>query len=242
MDRWILHGGWQSHRTASAGSLGTCWLGISETARLMRSTSRTTISQGSFWGRTESRSLSAIFGHSPLAMAALEAIPTAFSSPRASRTRPKACSAALPRTRRQTIPCSADLVRGAAEAASPLALSPKQFIEVVQDGGAALQAPLVLLVGGCDALDDAGDTARFHARELRVLEVDVMDDFADRGERRVRQTRTGGQYLERAVVALMGELALIHVEAEFPRRRDVALGGNEFEFGICVDETTDQPG
>ena len=80
------------------------------------------------------------------------------------------------------------------------------------------------------------------AAELGVLEVDVVHDLADGGERRVVQARPGQQHLEGAAVALVGELALVHVEPQVARLGHVALGGDELEPGLRIDEPADQPG
>ena len=69
-----------------------------------------------------------------------------------------------------------------------------------------------------------------------------MDDLGDRLERRVVRPACAEQDLEGAVVALVRELGLEHVEAELARLRHVALGRHELEPGLRVDEAADQPG
>src|SRR5215218_1658705 len=122
------------------------------------------------------------------------------------------------------------------------ALPAEVFVEVVEHRGAARQPPFVLLVGRCDALDEMGDAGRLRTAELGVLQVDVMHDLADGRERPVVQARAGLQHLEGAAVAVVGVLALVHVEAQLAGFGDVALRGYELEPGLRIDEAPDEPG
>src|SRR6185312_3602223 len=49
------------------------------------------------------------------------------------------------------------------------------------------------------------------------------------------------QRLERAPIAVVGELALKHVEAKLPRRRAIRARIDELEASVAVDEPPDQP-
>ena len=95
----------------------------------------------------------------------------------------------------------------------------KGAVEIVENGAAALQALVVVGAGRGDAGDQAADAGRFLAAVLAVLQVDVVDDLADRGQRRIVETGLGQQHLEGAAVAVVRELALEHVEAQLARLR-----------------------
>ncbi len=115
------------------------------------------------------------------------------------------------------------------------------MIEIVEDGSALRDPLLVALVRHGDAGDQAGDARRFLAAELAVLEIDVVDDLGDGLQRRIGYAGAGEQDLEAAAVALMGDLAFEHVEAQLPRLRHIALARHEADDGIGIDEATDQP-
>src|SRR5262245_32235835 len=87
------------------------------------------------------------------------------------------------------------------------------FVEIVEHGGAARQPLLVLAMRRGDARHQGADAGRFLAAVLAVLQVDVVDDLADGGERGIVEAATLQQDLEGAAVALVGVLALEHVEA-----------------------------
>ena len=92
-----------------------------------------------------------------------------------------------------------------------------------------------------DAGDQPSNAHGFLAAELAVLQVDVVNDLGDRLQCRVVETGAGKQHLETAAVALMGDFAFEHVEAQFPRLRDIALARHEADDSIRVDETAYQP-
>ena len=50
--------------------------------------------------------------------------------------------------------------------------------------------------------------------ELRLLEVDVVDDLGDRAERGIGEAEAGDEDLERDEVSFVGEFAVEHVESE----------------------------
>ena len=80
------------------------------------------------------------------------------------------------------------------------------------------------------------------AAELVVLQVDVVDDFRDGAKRGIFQCAALEQHFERALVALVRELGLEHVEAQFARMRAIPLAGYEFESSLRIDKAADQPG
>src|SRR5258707_15677015 len=96
-------------------------------------------------------------------------------------------------------------------------LAGKRPVQIVEDGAAALEPLVVVVVRRGDAADQGADAGRLLAAVLAVLEVDVVDDLADRRQCRVGQPGVADQYLEGAAVALVRELALEHVEAQFVR-------------------------
>jgi hypothetical protein len=67
------------------------------------------------------------------------------------------------------------------------------------------------------------------AAMLVILEIDVVDDLADRRQRRIGQTGVGDQHLEGAAVALVREFSLEHVEAQLARERRVARAGTNLK-------------
>src|SRR6185437_1844181 len=101
-----------------------------------------------------------------------------------------------------------------ASISSPSPFSAKDLVEVVEDRGAALDALPIVAVRRGDPLDESRDPARFVPAVLAVLEVDVMNDLPDGGQRRVVQFGARQQHFERAAIALVRELAVEHVEAQ----------------------------
>src|SRR5262245_44137341 len=77
--------------------------------------------------------------------------------------------------------------------------------------------------------------------ELRLLEVDVVDDLRERLERRVLEVEGAQHHLERTEIPFMGKLGVEHVEAQFARSRYVAARGNELEGGRLVDKSANEP-
>src|SRR5215467_10911929 len=122
-----------------------------------------------------------------------------------------------------------------------LALLPERLIEAVEHFRAARDPLQVIRRGQRDAVDQGPHADRFVAAELVVLEVNVVNDLGDGAQRRILGRDAIEQHLEGALVALMCELGLEHVEAQLAFDRAIALAGNELEARIRVDETTDQP-
>src|SRR5207247_604036 len=70
----------------------------------------------------------------------------------------------------------------------------------------------------------------------------VAHDFADRGERKIRQPKALEQHLERAQLTFVRVLGGVHVEAKLARFGVIASRRHELETGPRVDPATDQPG
>src|SRR5262249_40546463 len=121
-------------------------------------------------------------------------------------------------------------------------LAAEIFVEIVEDLAAARDPLRVILGGDADALDQRPDARDFGAAELAVLQVDVVNDLADGAQRRVLELAALEEHLERALVALMGELGLEHVEAQFAGVGAVAFARHELELRLRIDEAADQPG
>src|ERR1041384_8204579 len=73
-----------------------------------------------------------------------------------------------------------------------------QAIEHRRCGGDAL---LVVARDRADAVDRAAHARRFLAAELVVVQIEVVDDLSDRGERGVAEAHALDQHLEGAAVA-----------------------------------------
>src|SRR3954447_3889062 len=116
------------------------------------------------------------------------------------------------------------------------------FVEVVEHLGATRDAIRVILGRHADPFDQRPDAGDLRPAEFVVLQVDVVDDFRDGAQRRVFWHAALQQHLERALVALMRELGLEHVETQFGRIRAISLSGYELEAGLWINETAYQPG
>src|SRR5439155_23027629 len=77
--------------------------------------------------------------------------------------------------------------------------------------------------------------------ESRVLQIDVVHDLGERTQRVVAKLETLDQYLEGAAVALVRELAFIHIEPHLPVGGVVILPRDESESGLRIDEPPDEP-
>src|SRR3954467_3559791 len=116
------------------------------------------------------------------------------------------------------------------------------FVEVVEHLGATRDATRVILGRHADPFDQRPDAGDLRPAEFVVLQVDVVDDLRDGAQRGILQCAALEQHLERALVALVGELGLEHVEAQFGRLRAISLPGYELEAGLWINETAYQPG
>src|SRR5436305_3033088 len=119
---------------------------------------------------------------------------------------------------------------------------PEGLIEVVEQSEAAVEAVQVLGVGERQAIDELQDAGRIGAAELRIFQIDVVDDLGDLGDPWIAQFETRDQGLERAAIPLVGELAPDGVEPHLARRRLGALRIGEAEARRGIDEATDEPG
>src|SRR3954471_22607896 len=116
------------------------------------------------------------------------------------------------------------------------------FVKVVEHLGATRDAIRVILGRYADPFDQCPDASDLRPAEFVILQVDVVDDFRDGAQRGVFWRAALHQHLERALVALVGELGLEHVEAQFGRLRAISLPGYELEAGLWINETAYQPG
>src|SRR5262249_21410554 len=118
---------------------------------------------------------------------------------------------------------------------------PEVLVEVIEDFGTA-RDPLRIILGRCaDTLHKGSDTCDFGSAELAVLEIDIVDDLADGAKRRVLEAAAIEQDLERALVALMREFRLEHVETQLAFFRPIAFAGDELELGFRIDKAAYQP-
>src|SRR5262249_52218380 len=116
--------------------------------------------------------------------------------------------------------------------ASPSPLLAEALIGVAEDHRAALDARGIVLLRGADPVDQERDAGGLAAAELAVLEINVVHDLGDGAQGRILEAEPLEQNLERAFVALMGELALEHVEPQLAGARLVFLRRDEFEFRL----------
>src|SRR3954453_915616 len=84
------------------------------------------------------------------------------------------------------------------------------FVEVVEHLGATRDATRVILGRHADPFDQRPDAGDLRPAEFFVLQVDVVDDLRDGAQRGILQCAALEQHLERALVALVGELGLEH--------------------------------
>src|SRR5437773_4624544 len=115
-------------------------------------------------------------------------------------------------------------------------LSAEVLVQVVEHGGPTLEPGFLIPMAHGDARDEPVDTGCLGTVELRVLEVNVVYDLRNRHEGAVVETETRQQDLEGAEVAVVRELSLEHVEAEFYCLRLVTLGRHELEAGGGVNK------
>src|SRR4051794_34598752 len=121
------------------------------------------------------------------------------------------------------------------------ALLAEGLVEVIEHGAAARDPLRVVAIGRADPGNQGANAGRLLAPELLVLEVDVVHDLVDGAQRRVAEAGTAQEDLERAAVALVGELSFEHVEAQLAGIRHVAFSRHELKPGLRVDEAPDQP-
>ena len=63
------------------------------------------------------------------------------------------------------------------------ALLPEELVEIVERLTAALDPSRILLCGRADAIDQRPDAGDLRAAELVILEVDIVNDLANRAQR-----------------------------------------------------------
>src|SRR5258708_3623043 len=80
---------------------------------------------------------------------------------------------------------------------------PKIIIEVIENRATSRNPLIVSALWARDTRDHRLDTACLLAAKLAVLEVDVVDDLADGGERRIGKISPCKEDLEAATVAFM---------------------------------------
>src|SRR4029450_2617505 len=68
------------------------------------------------------------------------------------------------------------------------AFSSEVLIKIVENRAPPLQADLIIFVSHCDAGDEPLDPNRVLPPELRILEIDVVNNLSDRDKRRVIET------------------------------------------------------
>src|SRR5262245_50509283 len=88
------------------------------------------------------------------------------------------------------------------------------LVEVIEDRPAVGDALLVLRIGRANSRDEASDACRLLASELRLLQVDVMDDLGNGMERRIGEARPAQEDLEAAAVSFMGDYSLDHIDSQ----------------------------
>src|SRR5262245_7089272 len=100
---------------------------------------------------------------------------------------------------------------------------------------------MVIARDRADAVDRAAYARSLFAAELVVVQIEVMDDLADRRQRGVAKAHPLDEHLERATVADVRELGLEHVEAELAWLGQVPLRRHELHLCVGIDEATDEP-
>jgi hypothetical protein len=73
----------------------------------------------------------------------------------------------------------------------PGAFPAEHGIEIIKDRCTAGETLVVIMRIGADTGDQQLDPGRLLTTELAVLEVDVVDDFGDRRQRRIIETGSG---------------------------------------------------
>jgi len=83
---------------------------------------------------------------------------------------------------------------------------------------------------------DAGDQPLYSRRlltaELRVLEINVVNDLSDGTESRISEPTPLHQNFQRAAIAFVREFGVKHVKAEFTSKRLVVFCRHKLEAGV----------
>src|SRR5215471_18951120 len=118
----------------------------------------------------------------------------------------------------------------------------ERCVEVVEQRGASPHSFVVFSCGVDDAIDEQADASGLGPAEPILFQIDVMDDLGNRGERGVSaQIELRQQRFERALVALMREVAADHVEPDLPGTTRLARRVNESKARRGIDEAPDEP-
>src|SRR6266481_5429988 len=91
----------------------------------------------------------------------------------------------------------------------------------------------------CPTFQDTINPDRFHSLKSGVVQIGVMDHLPYLRYCFVRDRKTPDERLESAVVAMVRELGIKHVERD--RARDSVCTWREYKFRLPVNELRDQP-
>src|SRR5438105_3772129 len=86
-------------------------------------------------------------------------------------------------------------------------------LEVIEEREAHLEPRLVGPVLGAEPRDCCRHTGGLRPSELRVFQIDVVNDLRERADARLPDRETLHEHLEGAVVSLVREFRVEHVEA-----------------------------
>src|SRR5437870_6816471 len=86
-------------------------------------------------------------------------------------------------------------------------------IQILQNCCSSPDATLIVAMSHSDAGHHHRDSRGFRPIELRLFQIDVMDNFSDRAKCGIVQAHAIDQDFERAAIALMCELGVEHIEA-----------------------------
>src|SRR5262249_49530896 len=103
-------------------------------------------------------------------------------------------------------------------------------------------APEDLLVGNvfsAPAFENAIDTDAFGPLKLVIAQICIVNHFRDFADSFVLNSKSPDQRFKRAIVPIMREIALQHVESEHASVRSTFVP--EDEFRVRIDEFADQP-
>ena len=100
-----------------------------------------------------------------------------------------------------------------------------------------LEGHAIIAMGRPKSFHQRADRRRLWRLETRVLHVEVVDDLANSPDRRIGDPKAARQDFERAEVAVMAELTVIHVERNVLGRGCLC----ESEDGVGIDECPNQP-
>ena len=116
-------------------------------------------------------------------------------------------------------------------------------IELIKHGSGSLN-PLRIIVQGCaNAREHRAESGCFGPFEFSVCDIKLVNHLRNGDQCRIiLRPDTEKQRLETAAVLLVREFGVGHIETQFSRRGFVANACRKPEFGLVIDETTNQPG